>query len=198
MTTDVIDQYTVLHLLKVKGFASTESVAASIGADVTAVEPLLQQAVADELVKHREGRLSGYTLTAAGRTRHSELRGQALGDDAVAKISEAYEAFLGPNRAFKSLTTDWQLREEGSDPTALLAQLGDLDREVGALIKTAEMGEPRFAHYRSRFATALERLRSGDDSAFARPMSDSYHDVWMELHEDLVTTLGRERTDADE
>ena len=42
------------------------------------------------------------------------------------------------------------------------------------------------------------RFRDGDDDALAKPLSGSYHDVWMELHEDLLATLGRERTDADE
>ena len=29
------------------------------------------------------------------------------------------------------------------------------------------------------------------------PLSDSYHDVWMQLHEDLLLTLGRDRSTAD-
>ncbi len=45
---------------------------------------------------------------------------------------------------------------------------------------------------------ALDAFRGGDDDALAKPLSGSYHDVWMELHEDLLATLGRERTDADE
>lgn len=198
MTTDVIDQYTVLHLLKVKGFASAESVAASLGTDAAAVESLLQQAVSEELVKHREGRLSGYTLTPTGRARHGELRADALSDDARRSVTAAYEAFLAPNRAFKELTTAWQLRDETADSEALLGRLAELDDEVGAVISTAAEGQQRFTHYRTRFTAALERLRGGDDSAFARPMSDSYHDVWMELHEDLISTLGHERTEADE
>lgn len=198
MTTDVISQYTLLHLLKVKGFASAESVAVSVGADVESVEPLLAQAVTDELAKLRTGRLSGYALTPAGRARHAELHSSALSADEQEYISVAYEEFLEPNRKFKQLTTDWQLSEDKSDPGPVLAQLGAIDESVGYVVQTAADGERRFVHYRTRFTAALERLRAGDDSAFARPMSDSYHDVWMELHEDLLATLGRERTDADE
>lgn len=29
-------------------------------------------------------------------------------------------------------------------------------------------------------------------------MYDSYHDIWMELHQDLLLTTGREREAADE
>ena len=55
----------------------------------------------------------------------------------------------------------------------------------------------RFSAYGPRFAKALARLRAGDLDAFTRPLSGSYHDVWMELHQDLIVTLGMTRTAAD-
>jgi DNA-binding MarR family transcriptional regulator len=198
MAIETTDEYTVLHALKVKGIAPADAVATSLGTDAANVEPLLDAAVADGLVKRREGRMAGYTLTAAGRERHGALRAATLDDAAEAKLADAYAAFLAPNRAFKELTTAWQLRPEDSDPAPLLEQLEDLDREVLRLLQTASEGQPRFAIYGRRFTAALGRLRAGDETAFARPLSDSYHDVWMELHEDLIATLGLERTEADE
>ncbi|WP_232681743.1 hypothetical protein [Nocardioides sp. R-C-SC26] len=47
-------------------------------------------------------------------------------------------------------------------------------------------------------AATQVRLRSGDNGAFARPMYNSYHDIWMELHEDLIVSLGRTRGSHDE
>ena len=41
---------------------------------------------------------------------------------------------------------------------------------------------------------ALERVRDGDHDWFAKPMIDSYHTVWFQLHEDLLNTLGIERS----
>ncbi|MET0887832.1 MAG: hypothetical protein ABWX92_15440 [Mycetocola sp.] len=198
MTTDVIDQYSVLHILKVKGFASAESVGTGLGVDAEVVQPVLHDAVESELAKHREGRLSGYTLTAAGRERVAQLRQEVLGSAARAELSLAYDSFLAPNRAFKQLTTDWQFREEGSDTAPLLDRLGDIDAQVQSVVEAATAADPRFSQYGIRFTAALERLRAGDDSAFARPMTDSYHDVWMELHEDLLCSLDRERDEADE
>jgi DNA-binding MarR family transcriptional regulator len=193
-----VDEYTSLHMVKVKGFASAEAVAGSLGVDPGDVDPLLSSAVDRGHVKKREGRLSGYTLTAAGRERHEELRRVAVDDGIAASLGEAYEAFLKPNHEFKQLTTDWQLRDEGADTAPLLAKLDQMQVKVCDIVNIAAGVEPRFGVYRTRFTSALDRLHQGDASAFARPMSDSYHDVWMELHEDLVASLGHTRTDADE
>jgi hypothetical protein len=188
-----LDEFAVLHALKVKGLAPADQVADSLGVDETELLPLLQAGVDAETIRFREGRVTGYTLTAPGRERHAQLLPAA-----PAEISAAYDAFLEPNRAFKQVTTDWQLREEGADPAPILDRLGLVDSDVNHVIDVAVGGASRYETYRSRFADALARLRAGDDSAFARPMSGSYHDVWMELHEDLLASLGRERTEADE
>ena len=64
---------------------------------------------------------------------------------------------------------------------------------------TAELAGflPRFGRYEDDFTAALDRLRNGDTRALAAPLSASYHDHWMELHQDLLSTLGRERSTAD-
>lgn len=193
-----VDEYTALHMLKVKGFASAEAVAASIGTDQNVVEPLLIAAVEVGNAKLREGRLSGFTLTAAGRERHNALRETTVSAEQAEFLGAAYTAFLEPNRDFKQLTTDWQLKEEGADPAPLLARLDTTNLVVSGIVATAAKADPRFDVYAVRFVSALDRLKGGYASAFARPMSDSYHDVWMELHEDLVASLGHTRTEADE
>jgi hypothetical protein len=193
-----VDEYTALHMLKVKGFASAEAVAASIGSDQTEVEPLLMAAVEAGNAKLREGRLAGFTLTAAGRERHDELRTSAVSTESAGFLREAYESFLVPNREFKQLTTDWQLKEDSADTAPLLARLDATNVTVNEIVASAARADSRFDVYSVRFLSALGRLKGGDSTAFARPMSDSYHDVWMELHEDLVASLGHTRTDADE
>jgi hypothetical protein len=42
-------------------------------------------------------------------------------------------------------------------------------------------------------ARAYDRLIGGDVRWLTTPMIGSYHDVWMELHEDLLMTLGLTR-----
>lgn len=71
------------------------------------------------------------------------------------------------------------------------------DHPCSAMFNQLSAGLNRFADYRIRLAAAIARLRAGDAAAFAKPMSASYHCVWMELHQDLLLTLGRKRSQAD-
>ncbi|WP_022879447.1 hypothetical protein [Microbacterium sp. B19] len=199
MTAVAIDRFELLHQIKVRGFASAHAVATGLGhVDEAGVEAALRELEALGLLKYREGRVTGFSLTPDGRSTHAELRDTALSAAQRATVTHAYEGFLGPNREFKTLTTDWQTRDQSEDPAPLLGRLDDLHARVDALLVEAAHAQPRFAQYRQRFADARGRLLAGDASAFARPMSESYHDVWMELHEDFVSSLGHERTEADE
>lgn len=192
------NDFPVLHQVKVRGFATSEAVAGSLGLTAETVEAVLRRSESEGLLKYREGRITGFSLTPSGREKHAELRDEALTPEARAKITAAYEAFLQPNRDFKQLTTDWQTRDESTETAPLLDRLARLHLTLEGLLATATEGDSRFQYYLPRFTAALTRLREGDASAFARPMSDSYHDVWMELHEDFVSSLGHVRTAADE
>ena len=48
----------------------------------------------------------------------------------------------------------------------------------------------RLGGYGPRFKGALARVRRGELSWVDRVKEDSCHTVWMELHEDLLATLG--------
>ena len=56
-----------------------------------------------------------------------------------------------------------------------------------------QTGEPVLAGYRDRLRTAVDRVRAGEREWFDKPLIDSFHTVWFELHEDLLATLGLER-----
>jgi hypothetical protein len=53
----------------------------------------------------------------------------------------------------------------------------------------------RFGRYRSRLRAALARVDEGDHDWLTSPRVDSYHSVWMQLHEDLLLALGTDRSD---
>lgn len=190
------DEFDVLHGLRIKGMTQPAEIAAAAGLEDATVQSVLDDAVATEHVRHRSsGRVQGYMLTASGRERHAALRPDhvpAQLDD----LAAAYEAFLAPNRAFKELTTKWQTEADG-DLSVVLGDLLAVDEGVGKVVAQASGSIPRMQSYEPRFKKALNAIQSGDSSALAKPMSGSYHDVWMELHEDLLLTLGRERSDAD-
>ena len=51
----------------------------------------------------------------------------------------------------------------------------------------------RFGGYGPRSRRPRPRCEAGDIDWFTKPLIDSYHTVWFELHEDLLATLGIER-----
>ena len=61
----------------------------------------------------------------------------------------------------------------------------------------AEIGEVllRFGPYAPRLSSAFNQVRAGDTHLFTGVMCNSYHDIWMELHEDLLLTQRIDRAD---
>jgi hypothetical protein len=41
----------------------------------------------------------------------------------------------------------------------------------------------------------MSKLKAGDTMWFTRPIIDSYHTVWFELHEELILVAGLTRED---
>lgn len=198
------DRFLAVHALRIKGLASADDLAEVTG--VADLGPVLDQLVADELVKLRTGRVSGYALTKAGREAHPDLVATHVTQEERTAAEAIYQAFLPANGRFKEVCTRWQMKDGGQQPNdhsdadydaKVIEDLATTHEEIVAALAPADGVAPRLARYGPRFASALERVRAGDNAAFARPMSHSYHDVWMELHEDLMVTLGRQRDAAD-
>lgn len=196
----------VLHTLRLSGFAPAERIARGAGLDEPTVAEILQKAQAEGQATERSGRISGWVLTPEGRSEHAALLAAELEErNARAATEEANSAFLELNEPFKELCSRWQMRPDGSindhsDQTydaEVVAELGPLHHKVVALTSRLAETLPRFGRYPRAFSAARERLTSGDTKAFAAPLSESYHDAWMELHQDLLSTLGRERSAAD-
>ena len=199
----------VVQALRVKGFVDAEAVVAATGLDADVVDAMLAGLADAGHARHREGRMSGWMLTPEGRAYGESLLAAELEATGVRPTVEAaYRDFLELNQGFLGLCTDWQLRPDPDAPdgdpivndhadavhdAAVVARLGEADdvmREVcGGLAEVLA----RFDGYGERFAEALARVRVGEAEWFTRPMIDSYHTVWFELHENLLATLGIER-----
>src|SRR5687768_10968474 len=90
--------FAVLFAVRLKGFADVEPIAAATGILVDEVEGHLQKAAADGLAVRREGRLSGWSITPAGRERVNEdvqAELEAVGGRSV--VQQAYRDFLAVN-----------------------------------------------------------------------------------------------------
>jgi hypothetical protein len=205
-TTDV----TALHALRVCGLASTARLADHLRADPDETETVLRRCESEGLVRYRDGRVSGWQLVDAGKQRHDDWLGAARAEPGwQEQVSSGYAQFLERNRELKEICTAWQMRTladgsivindhgDASYDRDIIARLSTHDRQCEPMFDHLSAGLSRFHDYQDRLDATLDRLASGDASAFATPMSASYHCVWMELHQDLLLTLGRERDDAD-
>jgi hypothetical protein len=68
-----------------------------------------------------------------------------------------------------------------------------VDRTDGVMRSLADV-VPRLDRYRLRLHRAVRRVAAGETKQFTGVACESFHDVWMELHEDLIVLQGIDRT----
>lgn len=206
IAVDNEDELRVVHALRLKSFADTDVVAEAAGVGQDEAKQVLDGLAAAEHVKFRENpRMTGWMLTREGRAHGEVLLAQQLDDAGKrADLDAVYRRFLEHNQPFLSLCTDWQVRmidgaqvpNDHSDAdydTMIIGRLAEADANMQPIC--ADLGAlfDRFGHYAPSFADALAKVQSGDTDWFTKPMIESYHTVWFELHEDLLASLGIDR-----
>ena len=190
--------FRLMHALKIKGFAPADLLAEMAGVPGDWADAELERWLAEELVKFHQAR-NLWQLTPAGRERHKLLLPGA-GPDDLARVRDSYRDFLDLNVAFKELCISWQMRDGVPNDHAD----SDYDRiKVQELVAHHHVCRPlmeefsdaieRLGLYLPRLDAALLRVSEGDRDAFTGVMKRSYHDVWMELHEDLLCILAIDR-----
>jgi hypothetical protein len=105
------------------------------------------------------------------------------------------------NREVLQVCTDWQVRPGGAlndhaDDAydwSVIHRLEALDDRAGPVLRRLAGTDSRFGGYRERLRAARRRVVDGERDWLTSPRLDSYHTVWMELHEDLLAALGLER-----
>ena len=194
--------FLVLHALRLKGFADTLVLAALTQFDEHKVAASLEASQTEGSVTRREGRISGWALTPAGRSKHKDLvAGELAASGAQGAIEESYPRFLAVNGELLAICTDWQLRDgalndhtDADYDSAVVARLRGIDDVVQPVCSDLAKSLDRFDHYGPRLGHAIDQIEAGNGDWFAKPVIDSYHTVWFELHEDLLVTLGIERS----
>ncbi|MEL7155311.1 MAG: pyruvate, phosphate dikinase [Actinomycetota bacterium] len=193
----VADEFPLLHALRIKGMGPADVLAAMTGADEAAVGATLARLEAAGSVSFMAAR-ELWLITPEGRAAHAQQLPERLAGVDLAPLP--YEPFLRLNGDFKQLCTDWQLRdgapndhEDEAYDQAILDRLSQLHEAAMPVLMAQAEVLGWLAPYRDRLGAALDRLRAGDAKALTGVMCDSYHDIWMELHEDLIVTLGIDR-----
>jgi hypothetical protein len=118
-------------------------------------------------------------------------------------LDRLFDAFLPVNRRLRDVCSAWQTRPDGTpndhsdgayDDT-VRDRLDEVHSAIGPVLRRMAAIEPRLAGYRPRLAEALDKFDAGEWSWLASPLMDSYHTVWMHLHQELILMLGLTRAD---
>ncbi|HJV98021.1 MAG TPA: hypothetical protein VJ617_02845 [Arthrobacter sp.] len=190
-----------LHALRLLGFAYTASVAHRFHQDPDDVERLLIEAGANRwAVSSSFGGTRGWSLTVAGRTENERLLAEQL-DSAGGRVAvNGVLADFGPLNeqvvaACSRLQLQWLSAGHRPNPaidaqthqgfTRALTSLMDLEARLTAVLA-------RFGGYTDRLRKAVENAAT-DPAWLTATDRDSFHRIWFELHEDLISTLGIQR-----
>jgi pyruvate,orthophosphate dikinase len=193
-----ISELTLLRLIGLKGRASAEVLGDSLALPTDVVLGSYATLVDQGLCASAGGT---FRLTAEGRARVAALLAEERAHADRGAVIALYEGFCGYNAELKQIMTAWQLKGHGvvndhqdaGYDYAVLQRLADLHRRVAPLLQRLGSLSPRLAAYVARLERAAERIAGGDHSHVAKLIADSYHTVWFELHEDLISLAGLTR-----
>jgi hypothetical protein len=186
----------VLQAVRLKGRIGADDISVTTKEDPAAVAEAVKAATeAGFLIEGKTLRIS-----PEGRTRLNELLAAEREQANHTAIETAYDKFRGVNADFKALVADWQLKdgepnthEDEEYDAAVLARLADVHQRVLPITADIANELPRLASYSDKLTEALAKVQSGDTTWFTRPIVDSYHTVWFELHEELILAAGLTR-----
>lgn len=196
-----------VHGVRVLGHATARVVGDLYRLDPAGVQEHLLDAEARGWVRrpaYTDG--SSWSMTDLGRQHEERLLAEDLDGKGVRDVvGAAHERFLPLNRRLGPLMTRWQLRPTADDPLAFNdhrdlryddAVLRELERLAADLREvTDDLAEalPRLGVHQPRVDAALGRVRAGDNRWVDAPEVASMNLVWIQLHEDLLATLGIQR-----
>jgi hypothetical protein len=197
-----VTELAVLQAVRLKGRVTAADLAATLGEDLAGITPTVDQLTASGLL------VDGTTLkiSPSGRVRLETLIAEERQGIDSAAIAAAYHDFRALNADFKALVTDWQLKggpagkpnthDDAEYDAAVLARLDDVHARVVPIIDAAATQLPRLNAYSSKLLVALGNVKAGETAWLTKPLIDSYHTVWFELHEELILATGLTREQA--
>jgi len=188
----------LLRLVALKGRASVDILADSLSLPSNVVVASYTPLCEARLCTNAGGILR---LTPAGRDRLALLLADERAHADPAAVVALYDDFCVLNAELKQLMTAWQVKRDGTPndhydvdyDAGVLRRLADLHDRAGPLLHRLAQLSPRLAAYAVRLERATARIAAGERGYVARIIADSYHTVWFELHEDLMSLAGLTR-----
>lgn len=114
---------------------------------------------------------------------------------------DAWAAFESLDKELKAVCSAWQVKPDWSannhdDPGydfPVLEKLGGVDSKLRILVDRVNGLKNELRDLLLEMEGALGKVNEGDFEYFTGVNVNSYHNLWFELHEDLLCTLGLER-----
>ncbi|WP_431950804.1 pyruvate, phosphate dikinase [Nocardia lijiangensis] len=190
----------LLRLIGIKGRVTSDAVADSLAGEAAETGERCADLVARGLCATTP---VGVRLTPEGRGELARLLTAERETVDPTVIATAYDEFCAFNTELKEIITAWQMKDaatvndhaDTAYDTAVLDRLRTVHGQVVPLVRRIGEIAPRLSRYTGRLERAVERIDGGDHTWVARPIMDSYHTVWFELHEDLIGLCGLSRAD---
>ncbi|GAA1173826.1 hypothetical protein GCM10009584_13720 [Ornithinimicrobium humiphilum] len=196
-----------VHGVRVLGHASAREVAALYDLDAAEVEEHLLDAEARGHVRRPAFVPSSrWSVTDLGREHGERLLAEELDGLGVREqVAEGHRRFVPLNRRLGPLMTRWQLRPTADDPLAandhtdhryddrVLRELDRLAQVLGEVTAGLRTALPRLGVHQPRVDVAVASAVAGDLRWVDSPEVASVNLVWIQLHEDLLATLGLQR-----
>lgn len=179
----------ILQAIRLKGRIGEVALAETLGAPRATVAAALDDLARAGLTVSGDS----VRLSDAGRGRCDELLAAERATANTHALATTYAAFHVVNGEFKAVVTDWQC----SGDAVVLQRLDGIHRRVLPIIAAAAEQLPRLGVYADKLEAALGRITAGDTGWLARPLVDSYHTVWFELHQELIQACGLTRRSDD-
>jgi hypothetical protein len=191
-----MSELTVLQAVRLKGRINEADLVATLDEDSAEVAATLAQLTAVGLL------VTGKALRISpeGRARLNALLAEERSGVDQSVLATSYGDFRAVNNEFKALVSDWQIKDgqpnshdDAEYDAAILNRLDNVHQQVLPIIATVATLLPRLRAYAAKLNSALDKVKSGDTTWLARPIIDSYHTVWFELHEELIAASGLTR-----
>lgn len=193
----------IQRALLIKGFAMPEDLARAFFSTPEAIGEILDAIAADGLAELTGGM---FALTEDGKMVGGEMIAADREQWGARNADGALEALLPLDQRMKDVVTGWQMREfkgaqilnDHADPehdAVVLSSFESLAEAASEWLDSLKPGLPRLGAYAARLERAAQQVADGDFDYIASPRVDSYHNIWFELHEDLILLAGRNRAD---
>jgi len=197
-------EYDVCNTVALKRMATPTTIAQVTGHPADEIDNVLDELARRGLVvRAGEASLATSDAVPALAQAASQLYAELREDQHLLELVDRFDIV---NKQFLVTMSAWQQVDIGGRKVLNDHSDADYDEKVIAkLIKlvdrldalVAALGEydRRFGSYSQRFATALYGVDSGRTELVSSAVDDSVHNIWHEFHEDLLRTLGRERSE---